>query len=152
MLKFWGSNWVTIWWVILRCTDVQNVLCLECQQLSNSSKGTIWHASAYGAKGCHWIPPCRKMTPTDIRWRLLKAGGDQAVDVSAVRVGWCVSAMAPATWKTCHVLDGHVDGYKCGIQFLFISGINTQWWMAMLKNHVLQLRICSIKWCSLCLL
>ena len=27
----------------------------------------VWHRSVYGAKVCHWIPPCRKY---GIRWRL----------------------------------------------------------------------------------
>ena len=34
-----------------------------------------------------------KMVPTDIHWCLLNVGGDQTVDVSTVRGGWCVSAV-----------------------------------------------------------
>ena len=45
----------------------------------------VWHESAYEAKLCHWINPCRKMTHIDNHWHLLQVYGDQTVDVSTVR-------------------------------------------------------------------
>lgn len=41
-----------------------------------------------------------KMAPIDILWHLLNMYGDQKVDVSTVRAGWCISAVATVTWKS----------------------------------------------------
>jgi len=59
-----------------------------------------------------------KMTPTDIHQHLLYFYGDQAVDVSTVSSGWCVSAAGIVMWNTSHVPVGHVDFYKQDMQAL----------------------------------
>lgn len=41
-----------------------------------------------------------KMAPIDILWHLLNMYGDQKVDVSTVRAGWCISAVMTVTWKS----------------------------------------------------
>ena len=42
-----------------------------------------------------------EMAHTDIYWLLLNTYGDQTVDVSTVRAGWCVSADVTAAVVAC---------------------------------------------------
>ena len=82
-----------------------------CCRVTDDSRGAVWqnggwHGSAYEAKVRNWIPQCGKKLPpvTFIdtcwmfmeteQWMLARWGG-----------GWCVPAVANATWKTSHVLD-----------------------------------------------
>jgi len=64
-----------------------------------------------------------EMAPTDVHWHLLNVYGDQPVDVSTVRGGWCISALAKGMWKTSHIPDGHADFHDCGMLALV-----HRWW------------------------
>ena len=51
------------------------VICCCC--VTDGSRGAVWqngnwHESAYEAKGCHWIPPCRK---NGTHWHSLMLAG-----------------------------------------------------------------------------
>ena len=86
-----------------------------CYRATDDSRGAVWqngvwHGSAYEAKVCNWIPPCRKKlhamtfvnacwTFTETKQRMLAQWGG----------GWRVSAVATATWKRSHVPDGHAQ-------------------------------------------
>ena len=78
-----------------------------CCHGTGGSRGALWQSDVwllYGAKGWDWIPPCKQKNkqqqqqqtpaPTDIHQCLLKVDGDQPVDVSTVRAGWCIPAVA----------------------------------------------------------
>ena len=61
-----------------------------CCHMTDGSRGVVWQndiwcGSMDEAKVRNWIPPCRKITSTDIHWQFLNVSGDQAVDVSTVR-------------------------------------------------------------------
>ena len=62
-----------------------------CCYVTNGSRGAVWQngtwqGSAYEAKVCHWIPPCKKnIAPTDIHQYLLNIYGLQTMAVSTVR-------------------------------------------------------------------
>jgi len=78
------------------------LLCVRRQQ-----RGTLteWHLT-WGVdevKVCRWIPSCRKH---GIHWHLLMLA--ECLQY--------ISAVATATWKTSHVLNGHADFYECGTQ------------------------------------
>jgi len=45
----------------------------------------------------------------DIHWHLLNIYGAWRVDVSTVRGGWCILAVATVTWKTSHIQDSHTQ-------------------------------------------
>lgn len=59
--------------------------------------------------------------------------------------GWCFSPMVTATRKTSSILDGHTDFMSTANRFTFITGKNSELMVvAIMKNNVLQLRICYI--------
>ena len=75
-----------------------------------------------------------KMAPSDIHWCLLNAYGEQAVNVSAVKVGLCVQHFPNNTIITA-VDYGLPLLMQCGVQLLFIAGENAQLMVVtMLKN------------------
>ena len=68
-----------------------------CCHVTDDSRGAVWqngvwHGSAYEAKVCNWIPPCGKISPSDIHQHLLNIYRDQRVDVSTVR--WWVACFS----------------------------------------------------------
>jgi len=123
-----------------------------CCSVTGGSRGAVWHhgvwhGSVDGTKVCHWMPPCRKIAPTDIPQWLLNICGVQTVDVSTVRGGWCILAVVTVTaghlhW--CRFLQAQAH------RLLFISGEITllMVMVAMLQNSILYLRICFIKECD----
>ena len=85
----------------------------------------IWHRSAYEAKVCHWIPPCRKkMAAIDIHRCFLNVYGNKTVNVSTVR--WWAWVLALMT-----VIVGHLSWWR-----LFQAQNAGSWWL-LLKNSVL---------------
>lgn len=66
--------------------------------------------------------------------RLLNASGDQTVDVSAVRDGWCASAVVTVTVATSN--GAHFMSVTC--KLLFITVENAQLLvMTLLENSIL---------------
>ena len=83
---------------------------LLCDRQQQRGSLTKWHLTwkCVWMKG-NWIPSCRKMAPTDIHqfsWAFMESKQWMWAQWGS---GWCVSAVATATWKTIHVLDGHVQ-------------------------------------------
>jgi len=65
-----------------------------CCHETDGSRGEIWqngiwNGSAYGAKVCHGIPPCKKMAPIDIHWCFLNTYGDRTIMLAQWLCGPC---------------------------------------------------------------
>jgi len=66
----------------------------------------IWHGNAYEANMQNWIPPYRKMAPTDIHRCLLNTYGDQTMDL----MWWVVHCSSgDSNMKTSRIPDDHTQ-------------------------------------------
>ena len=88
----------------------------------------VWDGSAYEAKGCCWIPPCRKSYTINIHWQLLNVYWDRTLDVSIVR-SWVAHFNSGDSNVKSHVSDIHADVYKHGMWTLFY------YWQKCIANN-----------------
>jgi hypothetical protein len=81
-----------------------------CCHATDDSRRAVWHGSEYGAKVCNWIPSYKKklhpVTLIDACWTFTET---KQWMLTQWGCGWCVSAVATATWKTSHVPEGHAQ-------------------------------------------
>ena len=81
-----------------------------CCRATDDGRGAVRHGSAYEAKVCNWIPPCRKklhpMTFINASWTFTET---KQWTLTQWRGGWHVSAVATATWKMSQIPDGHAQ-------------------------------------------
>jgi len=99
------------------CQQYSITFCYCATSVSREAvwQNGIWLGSAYEAKVCHRISPCRKkMALIDTHQHLLNVHGVRTADVSIVRWWvcapwggeWCVSAVAIATVDHLHKSHG----------------------------------------------
>ena len=74
----------------------------------------------------------KKMAPTDIHQHLLNVYGDQTVNVSTVRGGWCVSAVAPVTVAHLHMCR-FSEVWHAGSCLLLVEMDSYWWWKLFWK-------------------
>ena len=72
-------------WTFLPCIPLHFVALWQMAAEGQSDKMASDMEIRIAAKVCDWIPPCRKIAPTDIHRCLLNVYREQAVDISTVR-------------------------------------------------------------------
>mgnify|MGYP001852807529 CR=1 FL=1 len=81
------------------------------------------------------------MAPNVIHRQFLNVSGDQTVDVSTVRCGWCITAVAAAMWKSSRIPDDHADLYEHGVPALF-----PRWWKCAINGGSQRWKIVLCSW------
>ena len=108
-----------------------------CCLVTDDSRGAvwqngIWHASAYEAKRCNWIPPwenkCHPLTNIGACWTCMET---QLWMWAHRGAGWWVSAMTTVFQKTSHVPGSHAELSLHKMKNILISSstqIGRLWW------------------------